>query len=69
MLQRRLKDGPKPGADIEAAAKAVLIPEHALLRAADKLGSAGNGGCRAEYVGLAGVHFTNGTQTRPARRT
>ena len=38
MLQRRLKDGPKPGADIEAAAKAVLIPEHALLRAADKLG-------------------------------
>ena len=37
-LQQRLKDGPKPGAELEAAAKAVAIPESALIRAADALG-------------------------------
>jgi hypothetical protein len=37
-LQYRLKDGPKLGAELEAAAKAVAIPESDLIRAADALG-------------------------------
>jgi hypothetical protein len=31
-------DGPKPGAEIEAAAEAAEIPEHSLLAAASALG-------------------------------
>ena len=37
-LKQRLKRGPRPGAEIEAAAVAALIPESALIKAADKLG-------------------------------
>jgi hypothetical protein len=37
-LQHCLKDGPKPGAEIEAAAAAAAIPENTLIRAADALG-------------------------------
>jgi hypothetical protein len=33
----QLADGPKPGTEIEAAAKAAAIPERSLIRATDKL--------------------------------
>jgi len=38
LLRDQLKHGPKPGAQIEAAARAAEIPEHSLIAAADALG-------------------------------
>ena len=38
LVRERLADGPKPGWEIEAAAEAAAIPEHALIAAADELG-------------------------------
>jgi hypothetical protein len=38
LLRQELKDGPKPGALVEAAAAAAALPERSLIRAADALG-------------------------------
>lgn len=38
LVREQLADGPKPGAEIEAAARAAEISEHALIAAADVLG-------------------------------
>jgi hypothetical protein len=43
-VRTQLKHGPKPGVEIEAAAKAALISEHVLIRAADELGVVTKGG-------------------------
>jgi hypothetical protein len=37
LVQAQIADGPKPGAQIEAAAKAAAIPARTLLAAADEL--------------------------------
>jgi hypothetical protein len=37
LLREQLADGPKPAAEIQAAAEAAAIPAHALLAAADAL--------------------------------
>jgi hypothetical protein len=38
LLRRELKGGPRPGAQVEAAAEAAEIPERSLLAATDALG-------------------------------
>jgi hypothetical protein len=38
LLQEQLSDGPRPGAQVTAAAEAAEIPERSLLAAADVLG-------------------------------
>jgi hypothetical protein len=38
LVRQQLANGPKPGAQVEAAAEAAEIPERSLIRAADALG-------------------------------